>query len=279
MDLANTNPLFYSSLLLFSNENMEKIKNATVAIAGIGGVGSITVEMLARMGVGNLKLADPDVYSDFNLNRQLFATVDTIGKNKAIAGGERVLKINPDCKVEVFEKGVTLQNAKEFCKNADIIIPIPDIESIKVILHKIAKENKIPAIMGSRESITNASRWKVRAKVWDYKNKDIETFGATNHPELDKYKLSELTQEIIDEYDKKINQKKMDFFKKTALSGANLFKSINKEDLIERIENNDKYFNRHVCSVIANTAGCLTATAAIKCILGKYNEYIGIDLW
>ena len=279
IDYANSDPLFYNSLLLFSNKDMEKIKNSTVAIAGIGGVGSIAVEMLARAGVRNLKLADPDVYSEVNLNRQIFATTDTIGKNKALVAKERVLKISPNCNIEIFEDGVNINNVKEFCKNADIIITIPDKESIKVILHKVAKENKIPCTMGSRCSINKASRWSVEAKLWDYKNEDVETFGATNHPDLDKFSFEELTQEILDEYDEKIKIKKMNFFKETALSNADLFKSIKKEDLIERIENNEKYFNRHVCSVIANTAGCLAASATLKYLLGSKKTTIGVELW
>ncbi len=278
-DYVNTDPLFYNSALLFSDESIEKLKNATVAIAGIGGVGSIAVEMLTRVGIGNLKLADLDVYSEVNLNRQLYATLDTIGKNKALCAKERIEKINPSCKVEVFENGVTAKNAREFCKNADVIITIPDRESIKVLLHKIAKENKIPCIMGSRASFEQHSRWNVRAKVWDYKNPETKTFGSTNHPELEKYSIDELTQNILDDYDEKIKIKKMDFFKKTVMDKADLFKSISKKDLLERIENNEKYFNRHVCSVIANTAGTLAAAASIKYILGNKNDYIGVDLW
>lgn len=277
-DYAKCDPLFYNSALLFSNENMEKLNQAKVAIAGIGGVGSIAVEMLARAGIENFKLADPDEYSDVNLNRQLFATIDTIGQNKALAAKERILKINPKCNIEVFEDGINVKNAKEFCENVDIIVTIPDREAIKVLLHKIAHKNKIPCVMGSRDSIEGASRWRVRAKLWDYK-KDIETFGATNHSEIDKYPLNELTQEILDEYDEKIKEKKMKFFKEAALNGADLFKSISKKDLSNRIETCENYFNRHVCSVIANTAGCLAATAVIKYILGDRNDYVGVDLW
>ena len=106
-DLANNNPLFYNSALLFSQESMEKLKNAKIALAGLGGIGSITLEMLVRSGIENFKIADYDKYSKENLNRQLFATVDTIGKNKALVAKERMLKINPSCNIEVFKDGVT----------------------------------------------------------------------------------------------------------------------------------------------------------------------------
>ena len=278
-DLANNNPLFYNSALLFSQESMEKLKNVKIALAGLGGIGSITLEMLVRSGIENFKIADYDKYSKENLNRQLFATVDTIGKNKALVAKERMLKINPSCNIEVFKDGVTYKNAHDFCKDSDIILVLPDSEAIKVLIHKIAKKNKTPCIMASRDSLENASRWFIRAKLWDYKNENTVSFAKTNHPELDKFEIEELNQDILDKYDEKIKIKKMNLFKEKALKGADLFKSISKKDLIERIENTPDYYNRHVCSVIANSAGCFAAVSAIKYILREKCEYLGIDLW
>lgn len=280
-DIANSDPLFYNSLLLFSDSDMEKLRNAKIAFGGIGGVGSIALEMLVRIGIRNFKIADPDKYSDVNMNRQLFASADTLGQNKAAAAKDRILKINPKAEVKTFEEGVTLNNLEAFCSGADLIMAIMDKESVKVIIHKYAKEHKIPVVMGSRDSLTNSSRWCVRGKVWDYKNNpDLPSFGHTNHPELDKYDLSRLTPEIMAEYDKSINEKKLKLFKNTALNNADLFKSISKEDLLKKIENNNDYYNRHVCSVIANTAGCLSAAAAIRTILGNPPEdKISVNLW
>ena len=74
---------FSRTALLLGSEAMEKLKNAKVAVFGLGGVGSFTVEALARMGVGKLTLIDGDEYSESNLNRQLFATEKTLGMPKA----------------------------------------------------------------------------------------------------------------------------------------------------------------------------------------------------
>lgn len=273
------NPLFYSSLLLFSNENMEKLTKSKIAVAGIGGVGAIATEMLARNGIGNLRLAEPDPYEDKNLNRQLFATLDTIGINKAIAGAQRVKKINPDCNIEVFDEGVTLSNVYEYCTGVDIILAQTDTESSKIILHRVAKEIGIPIVCGSRGSILG-HRWNIRAKVWNYKdNPDLPCYDETNHPDIAPIPLKELNGDMLKEYDSKIKITKMNIFRDFAKSRPEMFGSILQKDLLERIESCNNYFNRHVCSVLANTAGCFAATAAIKLILGGLDNDLELNLW
>ena len=87
---------------LIGQEALQKLKNSKVAIFGIGGVGSYVVEALARSGVGSFVLVDKDTVSISNLNRQLIATLDTIGKNKVDIAKERILSINPNAKVKTF---------------------------------------------------------------------------------------------------------------------------------------------------------------------------------
>ena len=77
--------------LLLGSENMERLKNARVAIFGIGGVGGYTVEALVRCGVGNFDLIDNDVVSVTNINRQIIATQKTIGRYKTEVMKERML--------------------------------------------------------------------------------------------------------------------------------------------------------------------------------------------
>ena len=271
--------LFYNSYTLFSDENIKKIKNARIAIAGIGGVGSIATEMLTRLGVNNIKVADPDIYQEQNLNRQLFSTIETIGKNKALAAKERILSVNPDCNVEVFDKGVTLDNVDAFCSNADVVLALNDTESIKVLLHKVAKSKHIPVVMGSRATL-DKSRWCVRGKIWNYNaNPDLPTFGSTNHPDLDKYSVEELTPEILSDYDKYIKNKKISTFQKSANEGNdNYFKTITKSELNKKLASVNDAYNRNVCAVIANTAGCLAATVAMRYISGCPQEEIKVDL-
>ena len=272
-------PLFYNSSLLFSNENIEKIKNSKISIAGVGGVGSIATEMLARLGVNNLKIADPDTYHEQNLNRQIFATSQTIGKNKALVAKERILSINPNCNVITYEKGVTKENVRDFCSDSDIIMALNDTESVKVLLHKVGKENKTPVIMGSRVSF-NESRWSVQGKLWDYKNNsDLKTFGYTNHPNFDKFSFDEITDEMMSNYDNYIKEKKVSTLKNISeKENENYFKTISKEEFNRKINEISNGYNRHVCSVVANTAGCLAATLAMRYIIGCPQEILKIDL-
>ena len=95
---------FSRTEMLIGNEGMEKLNDAKVAIFGIGGVGSFVCEGLARSGVGNFILVDYDKIDESNINRQLIATVKTIGRCKVDLMKERILEINPDANVETYKE-------------------------------------------------------------------------------------------------------------------------------------------------------------------------------
>lgn len=86
--------------LMLGEEKLERLKKSFVTVVGLGAVGSYAVEGLARSGVGRLRLADFDVIRASNINRQLYALGTTLGRHKASAAAERVLDINPHCRVE-----------------------------------------------------------------------------------------------------------------------------------------------------------------------------------
>ena len=94
---------FSRTELLLGKEVIEKLNKAKVAIFGIGGVGSFVVEGLVRAGVGNFILVDDDKICLTNLNRQLIATHKTVGKYKVEVAKERILEINPNAKVEIYQ--------------------------------------------------------------------------------------------------------------------------------------------------------------------------------
>ena len=96
--------MFSRTEMLIGNEGMEKLHDAKVAVFGIGGVGSFVCEGLARSGVGNFILVDYDKIDESNINRQLIATVKTIGKCKVDLMKERILEINPNANVEVHKE-------------------------------------------------------------------------------------------------------------------------------------------------------------------------------
>ena len=95
---------FSRTEMLIGNDGMKKLSNAKVAVFGLGGVGSFVCEGLARSGLGNFVLVDFDKVDESNINRQLIATEDTLGKYKVDVMSERILKINPDADVEVHKE-------------------------------------------------------------------------------------------------------------------------------------------------------------------------------
>ena len=94
---------FSRTEMLIGNDALSKLAKANILVAGVGGVGGYVVEALARSGVGNIAVLDSDCIHGSNLNRQILATVDTIGRKKVDVAKERILSINPDCNVTTFD--------------------------------------------------------------------------------------------------------------------------------------------------------------------------------
>ena len=95
---------FSRTEMLIGNDGMDKLKDAKVAVFGLGGVGSYVCEGLARSGLGNFILVDFDKIDESNINRQLIATVNTIGRYKVDLMKERILEINPDANVDIYRE-------------------------------------------------------------------------------------------------------------------------------------------------------------------------------
>ena len=109
---------FSRTEMLIGNEGMEKLKNAKVAVFGLGGVGSFVCEGLARSGIGNFVLVDFDKVDESNINRQLIATTKTIGRNKVDVMKERILDINPEANIEIYNEIAII------CKSKEIGVPV-----------------------------------------------------------------------------------------------------------------------------------------------------------
>lgn len=132
---------------LIGTKSTKILKYAHVAVFGIGGVGSYTVEALARAGVGALTLIDSDAVAKSNINRQIIALHSTIGRDKVDVAAERVADINPDCKVICHKKFVLPENLEEFEFDAfDYIVDAIDTVSAKLALVEIANKKNIPII-------------------------------------------------------------------------------------------------------------------------------------
>lgn len=140
---------FQRTQLLLGKEAMEKLKNSTVAIFGIGGVGGYVAEALARSGVGGFALFDDDKVCLTNINRQIIATRKTIGRKKVEVMAERILDINPKAKVETYATFYLPENADQYdFTKYDYIIDAVDTVSAKLELIVRANEANVP-IMSS----------------------------------------------------------------------------------------------------------------------------------
>ena len=138
---------FSRTELLFGASSTKKLNASHVAVFGIGGVGCAVVEALARAGIGQLDLIDNDIFSETNLNRQLYATAKTLGKYKVDAAKERIAEINPSCKVTTFKTFYLPENSSQFdFSNYDYIVDAIDTVTGKIGLIVAAKKDNIPVI-------------------------------------------------------------------------------------------------------------------------------------
>ena len=137
---------FSRTELLIGEEGIKKLNNAKVAIFGIGGVGSYVVEGLARAGVGYFVLVDNDDVALTNINRQIIATHNTIGKAKVEVAKERILEINPNAKVEIFKTFFMPETEGIIDENLDYIVDCVDTVTAKIELVIRAHKNNVNII-------------------------------------------------------------------------------------------------------------------------------------
>jgi len=138
---------FSRTELLLGKENMNRLKNARVAVFGIGGVGGYTVEALVRSGVGTLDLIDDDKVCLTNINRQIYATRKTVGKYKVDVAKDRCLEINPDVVVNTYKTFYMPDTADEFdFTQYDYVVDAIDTVTGKIQLVMAAKEAGTPII-------------------------------------------------------------------------------------------------------------------------------------
>ena len=142
-----TRDVFLRNEMLLGTAALRKLATSHVCVVGLGGVGGHAVEALARSGVGELTFIDQDVYSESNINRQLGALHSTIGRAKAEVLAERVLDINPDCRVHPVTGRYDTEHREEFFSAPyDYLVDAIDLVSCKVDLIRTALDRGIPVI-------------------------------------------------------------------------------------------------------------------------------------
>lgn len=138
---------FSRTELLLGPEAMARLEAATVAVFGIGGVGSYAAEALARSGVGGFVLVDDDCVCLTNINRQIIALRSTIGKPKVVAMRDRILDINPAARVEIFEAYYDAASAPRMLRpGLSYVVDAIDTVTSKIDLIMRSKELGIPIV-------------------------------------------------------------------------------------------------------------------------------------
>lgn len=138
---------FSRAEMLIGTDGLNKLKESKIAVFGIGGVGSFTVEALARIGVGKLVLIDDDDICLTNINRQIHATRKTIGKPKVEVMKERILDINPKCEVTIYKELYNKNSAdKLLSDDYAYVVDAIDMVSSKLDLIERCKKRNIPII-------------------------------------------------------------------------------------------------------------------------------------
>lgn len=162
--------------LLIGNENINKIKNTTVLIIGLGGVGSFALESLVRNGIGKIIIVDNDIIDITNLNRQLMSLQSNIGKYKTEVWKSRILNINPNCVVKKITEFINKDNINElFQENIDYIVDACDTIEVKKELIRQSKKRQIKLIsaMGTGNKMDPS-----RLKIMDIRKTSYDPIAA-----------------------------------------------------------------------------------------------------
>ncbi len=178
--------MFSKMINLIDEEKYNLIKQKVVLIVGIGGVGGYTIETLVRSGIENLILIDYDTFELSNINRQLYANINTINKKKIEVAKENILQINPNAKIITIDKKLNKDNINILDKyKIDYIIDACDDIEVKkeLILKSIKNKIKIISSMGTGNKL-NPTLFEIsdiRKTEYDPIAKKIRKFVKDNH--------------------------------------------------------------------------------------------------
>lgn len=189
--------VFLRTEALLGKKAMEKLKNSAVIVFGLGGVGGHAAEALVRSGIGKIALVDKDEFEESNLNRQIFSTVNTLGKRKTISAKERLESINPDCKIKCFDMLYIPETSDIIdLSDYDYIVDAIDTVTGKIEIITKAKEASVPVIssMGTGNKLD-----PTRLKIADIYKTDVCPLARVMRRELKKRDVEALTVVYSDE--------------------------------------------------------------------------------
>lgn len=190
---------------LIGKESLEKLQNSNIVVFGLGGVGSYVVEGLVRAGIQNICIIDKDIVDITNINRQLIADTETVGKAKVDVQEERILKINPLAKVTKLKEFVNKDNIEEIMNETthiDYVVDAIDTVSAKLEIIKYCNKNNIKIIscMGTGNKL-DASKFEIT----DIYKTSVCPLAKVIRKELKKLNIPKLTVLYSKEEPRKTN--------------------------------------------------------------------------
>ena len=234
------NSIYQRTEILIGKDNVNKLKEKHILICGVGGVGSYALEALARVGIGKLTIVDKDVVDITNINRQLIATYDTIGKLKVEVAKKRIENINKEAKVNILQENITSDNIEKIIdKKFDYVVDCVDSLEAKIAIIKYCNENNITCIscMGMANKLNPL----------DIKVADI--YKTINCP------LARILRKKL----KELNIKKQKVVYSTEIPKKH------------KVEENNKYSNTlGSVSFVPSTAGLVIASEVVKDLIQLY---------
>jgi len=151
-DLTRNNlykAIFSRNIGFITESEQDKLRKATIGVAGLGGVGGLLAERLIRMGVGRLKITDPEAFEESNLNRQFASSMLNLGQNKTEVVLQNIKDINPQAKISYNDSGIKTENdARAFVSDCDLVIDEMDFTAFResIILQRAARKRGIYCI-------------------------------------------------------------------------------------------------------------------------------------
>ena len=143
------NPRYERNIPALSEEECNTLLSKRVLVVGCGGLGGHLIDLLARIGVGFLRVVDGDVFEPSNLNRQLLSEVPLLGVSKARAAAARVSRVNPEISVEAVDSFLTEKNARRLLLSCDVVLDgLDNIESRRILAEECQRAG-IPYIYGA----------------------------------------------------------------------------------------------------------------------------------
>ena len=153
------NPRYERNIPALSEAECRSLQDKRVLVVGCGGLGGHLIDLLARIGVGFLRVVDGDVFEPSNLNRQLLSEVPLLGVSKAKAAAARISRVNPDVEVEAIDAFLTEANAGRLLSGCDVVLDgLDNIESRRILAKECARSG-IPYVYGA------VSGWVAQAAV------------------------------------------------------------------------------------------------------------------